>query len=59
MVKVSIFQFFNAGIFVIASQIAANFNSFSLTNGFCSQITLIMALNAIIPNVTLFIINYT
>jgi len=59
MVKVSIFQFFNAGIFVIASEIAANFKTFSLNNGLCSQITTIMILNAIIPNLTLLFLNYS
>jgi hypothetical protein len=59
MVKITMFQFLNAGIFVILSEIAANFQSFSLTNGICSQITMIMILNAIVPNLTLFFLDYS
>lgn len=59
MVKITIFQFFNAGIFVIGSEIAANYTTFSLNSGLCSQITMIMILNAIIPNITLFFLSYS
>jgi heme/copper-type cytochrome/quinol oxidase subunit 2 len=53
MVKVTLFQFLNAGIFVIIAEITATYSTFSLAKGVCSQITLIMILNAFIPNATL------
>lgn len=59
MVKITFFQFLNAGIFVVLSEIAANLSSFTLSDGFCSQVTMIMILNAIVPNITLFGLDYS
>lgn len=59
MVKITLSQFFNAGIFVIIAQIAANYKTFSLqTSNIASQISLIMILDAVIPNAILFFMNY-
>ena len=59
MVKITLSQFFNAGIFVIIAQIAANLETFTLqTSNIVSQISLIMILDAIIPNTILFCLNY-
>jgi hypothetical protein len=59
MVKQAIFQFFNAGIFVIGSEIAAKSSTFTLDDGICSQITVVMITNSFIPNFTLILLNYT
>lgn len=59
MVKVTIFQFLNAGVFVVMSEIAASYSTFSLAKGICSQITLIMVLNAVLPNLTLLFLDYS
>lgn len=59
MVKITLAQFFNAGIFVLIAQIGATYTTFSLqTSNIVSQISLIMILDAIVPNSTLFFLNY-
>ena len=59
MVKTTLAQFFNAGIFVIVAQIAATYQTFTLqSSNIMSQISLIMILDAVIPNATLFFLNY-
>lgn len=58
MVKITLAQFFNAGIFVIMAEIATSYSTFSLQNGIISQITLIMIMDAIIPNALVFFLNY-
>ena len=59
MVKTTLAQFLNAGIFVIISQIAANYQNFTLqSSNIMSQISLIMILDAFIPNTILFFLNY-
>jgi hypothetical protein len=58
MVKISFFQFLNTGVFVVGAEVIANFNNFTLNDGICGQVTIIMLLNAIIPNVSLFFLNY-
>lgn len=59
MVKITFFQFFNAGIFLIAAEIAASYSTFTLAQDICSQTTQVMILNAILPNLTLFILDYS
>lgn len=51
-------QFFNAGIFVVAAKIAANYETFNIANGIVGQISTIMVLNAISPNVVHFVKKY-
>jgi hypothetical protein len=58
MVKISLFQFLNTGVFVIIAKFLANPSHFSLTDGLVFQITQVMILNAFIPNITLFLLNY-
>lgn len=58
VVKVTILQFFNAGIFVIASKIAATYDTFSIGKGIVSQISLIMIMDAIIPNALNFFLEF-
>lgn len=58
MVKISFFQFLNTGIFVVVANFMADIDHFSLTNGLVMQITQVMILNAVLPNITLFILSY-
>lgn len=58
MVKISFFQFFNTGVFVVIANFLADADHFSLTNGFVFQVTQVMILNAILPNITLLILSY-
>lgn len=58
MVKISVFQFLNTGVFVILAQFLANMDSFSLSNGLVIEVTQVMLLNAILPNITLFLLSY-
>jgi hypothetical protein len=59
MTKQTIFQFFNAGIFVIGSEIAAKSDRFSLNDGICMQISTVMLSNCFVPSATLFLLTYT
>lgn len=59
MVKQAVFQFFNAGVFVIGSEVAAKNSTFTLNDGVCQQITAVMAVNCLVPNLTLLLLNYT
>ena len=58
MAKLSVFQFLNTGVFVILAQFMANKDNFSLNGGIVFEITQVMLLNAILPNVTLFLLSY-
>lgn len=58
MVKISLFQFLNTGIFVILAQFLADPPGFSLTKGLVLTITQVMILNAIVPNILLFVLNH-
>ena len=58
MVKITLLQFFNAGVFVVAARIAANYDTFDVGGGVVDQITTIMILNAITPNLVNFAKNY-
>lgn len=58
MVKISFFQFLNTGIFVVVANFMADMDNFSLTKGLVLQVTQVMILNAIIPNLSLFILSY-
>jgi hypothetical protein len=58
MVKITLFLFLNAGVFVVIVEIAVSYATFSLSKDLCSQITLIMMLNAITPNVSMLILTY-
>ncbi len=59
MTKQTIFQFFNAGLFVIGSEVAAKYDRFSLNDGICMQISAIMLANCFVPTLTLFLLTYT
>ena len=58
MVKITLLQFFNAGVFVVLCRIAANLDTFDVGGGVIEQIITIMALNAITPNLVNFAKNY-
>lgn len=58
MVKISVFQFLNTGVFVVLAQFMANMDNFSLNGGIVFEITQVMLINAILPNVTLFALSY-
>lgn len=58
MVKISFFQFLNTGVFVVAANFLADMQNFSLSKGFVFEVTQVMLLNAITPNLTLFILTY-
>ena len=58
MVKISFFQFLNTGVFVVAANFLADPHNFTLSKGFIFEITQVMLLNAIIPNVALFVLTY-
>lgn len=58
MVKISVFQFLNTGVFVILAQLLANFDDFSLNRGLMLEITQIMAINAVLPNLAVFFLYY-
>lgn len=57
-VKISVYQFINAGVLVIISNSILDFKNFSLSNGLAAECTLIMAMNVVFPNLILFIVNY-
>ena len=59
MVKQAFFQFFNAGIFVVAAKVLADSKKFTVNEGLCSDITIVMITNCFVPNITLFILSYT
>lgn len=48
-------QFLNAGIFVVAANIAANYETFNLEDSMSETIIQIMLLNAITPNISTFV----
>ena len=58
MVKISMFQFLNTGIFVVLANFMADPLHFSLSKGFVFEITQVMILNAFLPNLTLFLLTY-
>lgn len=58
MVKLSLFQFLNTGVFVLLSNFLANINEFTLDNGLVFQITQVMMINAVVPNLVILILNY-
>jgi hypothetical protein len=58
VVKITFLQFFNAGIFVIASKIAATYDTFDVGNGIVGQISLIMIVDAFVPNAMNFFLTY-
>ena len=58
MVKITLVQFLNAGVFVVLTKIIANFDTFTIGGGIVNQITTIMILNAITPNLVNFAKNY-
>ncbi len=58
MVKLSFFQFLNTGIFVLLANFLANIDGFTLDNGLVFQITQVMMINAVVPNLSLIFLNY-
>lgn len=58
MSKISIFQFLNTGVFVLLAQFLADMENFDLSKGIVFEVTQVMLINAILPNVTLFFLSY-
>jgi hypothetical protein len=56
--KLTLLQFLNAGLFVVAAKILVGLSSFDLGNGIVQQVTIIMILNATVPNLIRFATNY-
>lgn len=59
MVKQAIFQFLNAGVFVIGVKLVNKDRDRIINDELCSQITLVMLTNSIIPNITNLFFNYS
>lgn len=63
-VKITLYQFINAGILVVVSNsiFILDFDQFSskfsLAKGLAADITQIMIINVVAPNIALFILNY-
>jgi hypothetical protein len=63
-VKITFYQFLNAGVLVVISNsiFILDFNQFvskfSLAKGLASDVTQIMIINILAPNITLFILNF-
>lgn len=49
-------QFLNAGLFIVAANIAANYETFNLEGNLSETIVQIMLLNAITPNISNFLV---
>ena len=58
MKKMSLYLFLNAGIFNVAANIFANLANFSLEGDFSNEVTMIMVLNAVTPNASIFFMDY-
>lgn len=58
MVKISYFQFLNTGIFVLLANFLADIDGFNLYNGIVFEVTLVMILNGVSPNLMLILFNY-
>ncbi len=52
------YQFINAGVLVVLANSILDLKNISLTNGLAAEITQIMLMNVIVPNVSLFVTNY-
>lgn len=59
VVKIVVVQFLNAGVFVVAASIAVKYSTFDLGNGIISSIFVIMAMDAVIPNLRILFMTYT
>lgn len=58
LVKISLYSFFNAGVFYSAANILAqSLNSFNIQGSFSFEITLFMSMNALTPNISSLLIN--
>jgi hypothetical protein len=55
--KLIIQQFLNAGVFVVGANVLAGFSDSMLENSLADTITQIMILNAITPNLAVFVVN--
>lgn len=58
MKKISFFLFLNAGVFNVAANILASLDSFSIEGNLSNEVTMIMILNAVTPNVSIFFMDY-
>lgn len=58
LVKMTLLQFLNAGVFVILTKILASISTFDLGNGILGQVTIIMCLNVILPNTNNLVRNF-
>lgn len=58
MKKISFFLFLNAGVFNVAANILASLDQFSLEGNLSNEVTIIMILNAITPNASIFFMDY-
>ena len=58
MIKISMFQFLNTGVFVVVANFLADIDGFTLDQGLVFEVTQVMILNAVTPNLSLFLLNY-
>lgn len=56
MIKISFFLFLNSGLFLVAANVLANTSEYSVEGGLSYEITIVMALNAISPNIAVFFV---
>ena len=55
-IKISFFLFLNSGVFLVAANVLANTSDYSIEGGLSYEITLVMAMNAITPNLAIFFV---
>jgi len=58
VVKITLCQFLNAGIFVVGTKILASINTFDIGAGIAEDVTILMMINVIIPNSLVFLRSY-
>ena len=56
MIKICFFLFLNSGVFLVAANIIANTSDYSVEGGLSYEITLVMIMNAITPNLAVFFV---
>lgn len=58
LIKISLYSFFNAGIFYsVANILAQSLGSFNIQGNFSFEVTLFMSMNAITPNISALILS--
>ena len=56
MIKISFFLFLNTGVFLVAGNIIANQSDFSFEGDLSYEVTLVMTMNAITPNLQVLVL---